>query len=388
MPRMGCRRLNFAYRPRAKTGDVFGCMPAPHEGYPHHPCRCAQLATYAFLITHKPQPVSAASKALELFGHWPAKAWHHSGEVVSPVESVLELGEVSWDVLAVDVPICSHDRGLDVAERGVNPLERWRARGGRPAARLDGLVGASGIGHAGEAGQAIADHLTRSIKVTLGEPRQGVAGKTTDTAQFHADRLAIRGRLHRGDEGRLPRRPAPSLTTGAFAAKVGVVNLDTPGQFLGGIALHHDLFEFVLDFPSGGLAHAETPAKLDAGNPLLGLGHVVHGAEPDTQGQFGHREDRSGDRRGLPATGRALKEASGFDQTVRTPAAGGTFEPIRPSRLDDDRAALLLGAVLLFRKRARRDLSGTGPHCEPLRASTQSPLFMICTISELAEEGA
>src|SRR5271168_182657 len=112
------------------------------------------------------------------------------------------------------------DRLVAVAERGVDPLEGWRARGGRPAARLDGLVGASGIGHAGEAGQAIADHLTRSIEVTFGEPRQGVAGKTTDTAQFHADRLAIRGRLHRGDEGRLPRRPAPSLTTGAFAAKV------------------------------------------------------------------------------------------------------------------------------------------------------------------------
>src|SRR5271163_1339495 len=28
---------------------------------------------FAFLITHKPQPGSAAGKALELFGHWPSK---------------------------------------------------------------------------------------------------------------------------------------------------------------------------------------------------------------------------------------------------------------------------------------------------------------------------
>ena len=27
----------------------------------------------SFLITHKSQPVSAAGKALELFGHWPSK---------------------------------------------------------------------------------------------------------------------------------------------------------------------------------------------------------------------------------------------------------------------------------------------------------------------------
>lgn len=30
-------------------------------------------APKSFLITHKPQPVSAAGKALELFGHWPSK---------------------------------------------------------------------------------------------------------------------------------------------------------------------------------------------------------------------------------------------------------------------------------------------------------------------------
>jgi hypothetical protein len=34
--------------PRAKTGDVFGCIPAPHQDYPQHPCRGAQFAKYAF----------------------------------------------------------------------------------------------------------------------------------------------------------------------------------------------------------------------------------------------------------------------------------------------------------------------------------------------------
>jgi hypothetical protein len=34
---------------------------------------CSQTETKEFLVTHKPQPVSAAGKALELFGHWPSK---------------------------------------------------------------------------------------------------------------------------------------------------------------------------------------------------------------------------------------------------------------------------------------------------------------------------
>jgi hypothetical protein len=70
----------------------------------------------------------------------------------------------------------------------------------------------------------------------------------------------------------------------------------------------------------------------------------------------------------LPATGGALKEASGFDQTVRTPAAGGTFEPIRPSQLDDDRAALLLGAVLLLESGLAEtflELDHVASHCAP-----------------------
>src|SRR5277367_2758189 len=124
----------------------------------------------------------------------------------------------------------------------------------------------------------------------------------------------------------------------------------------------------------------EGPAKLDAGNPLLGLSHVVHGAEPDTQGQFGRREDRSGDRRGLPATGRALKEASGFDQTVRMPAAGGTFEPIRPSQLDDDRAALFLGAVLLLESGLAEtflELNHVVSHCAPPPIAVVHDLYHI-----------
>jgi hypothetical protein len=75
------------------------------------------------------------------------------------------------------------------------------------------------------------------------------------------------------------------------------------------------------------------------------------------------------------------------------PAAGGAFEPIRRSQLDDDRAALFLGAILLLESGLAEtflelDLSGTGPRCEPLRASTKSLLFIICTLSELAEGGA
>jgi hypothetical protein len=63
-----------------------------------------------------------------------------------------------------------------------------------------------------------------------------------------------------------------------------------------GIALHHHLRQLVLDGPGGGLGHAEAAAELDAGDALLALRQVVHGAEPDPQRHLGRSEEGASDR--------------------------------------------------------------------------------------------
>src|SRR6185437_2269230 len=169
--------------------------------------------------------------------------------------------------------------------------------------------------------------------------------ETLDPAELQAHRLARRRGLDRGHERGLARRTAPALAAAALAAKVDVVDLDAPRQSLAGVTLHHHLLQLVLDLPCRGLGHAEPAAKLDAGDALLALGHVIHGPEPCPQRQLGRGEDRPGNRRGLPAAGGALEQVAALHQAVRAPTAGRTDEPVRPPRRDDDGPALWLGAV-------------------------------------------
>ena len=74
-----------------------------------------------------------------------------------------------------------------------------------------------------------------------------------------------------GDERRLAGCPATSLPAMAFAAEIGVVELDPAGRPLAGIPLEHDLLQLVFDLPGGGLRHPEATAQLNAGDALLGL---------------------------------------------------------------------------------------------------------------------
>lgn len=74
-----------------------------------------------------------------------------------------------------------------------------------------------------------------------------------------------------------------------------IVDFHASAQFLGGISLYHDLFALVPDLPGGGLGHAKASARLDTGNPLLGLGHVIHGAKPGAEQQLGQGKDRPSD---------------------------------------------------------------------------------------------
>src|ERR1700680_423531 len=154
----------------------------------------------------------------------------------------------------------------------------------------------SGVGHGAETGQTVADHLAGRIKAALGEIRNRVVAETDDPAQLQADRLALWCGCDAGDERLLPRRSATSLAAGALATDVGVIKLHASDQVLGGVTLHHDLGQLVLELPGRALPHAEAATQLDAGDALLALRQVVHRAEPEMQRQMRRGENGARDR--------------------------------------------------------------------------------------------
>src|SRR5271166_4838267 len=147
------------------------------------------------------------------------------------------------------------------------------------------------------------------------------------------------------------------------------------------VTLHHHLRQLVLDLPGRGLRHPEAAAEFDAGDALLALGQVIHGAEPKAQRQVGRGEDRACDRRGLAATGVTLEQPTGLHLAICAAAAGRTFEAIRPSGGDHHRPAFLLGAVDRLEGRlteALLKLHFVPSHCRTL----PDFMFTLCTMPE------
>ena len=87
-----------------------------------------------------------------------------------------------------------------------------------------------------------------------------------------------------------------------------------------------------LKLPSAVLTHLKagvgTAAEFDAGNTLLVVDQVIHGAQPQAQRQVSRGEDRAGDQRYLAAAGAALEQPAGFNRTTRPPAADGALKAI------------------------------------------------------------
>src|SRR5512147_2483465 len=99
----------------------------------------------------------------------PAEAGHHGGEIVAPIEAVRELGQVARDVLLADRPIGGGNGGLDVAERGVDPLEGRCEDRLAAGSGVDRLMRASRIRDAAEATEAIADDGAGGIEAAPGQ---------------------------------------------------------------------------------------------------------------------------------------------------------------------------------------------------------------------------
>jgi hypothetical protein len=87
----------------------------------------------------------------------PGQAWDDGREIVAPIEAVFELGKVAGHVLWADRAVGSGDRGLDVAEGGVDPFEGGGSRGSRSRAGFGDRVAASSTRDGGEASEAVAE---------------------------------------------------------------------------------------------------------------------------------------------------------------------------------------------------------------------------------------
>ncbi len=87
----------------------------------------------------------------------PCETGDHGGEIVSPVEAVVELIEVARHMLTADRPISAGDRRLDVAEGCVGPLEGGRTSRDGSAPCDDDLMRTPRLGYATKAAQAVFD---------------------------------------------------------------------------------------------------------------------------------------------------------------------------------------------------------------------------------------
>src|SRR4028119_770414 len=158
-------------------------------------------------------------------GRRPGGALDDAGEPVAGVEPGGEARQVGLGVLRADVAVGADDRRLDVAQAGVDPLERRPARGPATGAGAHRAVLAAGLLDRRPAGQAVADHGAAGREVALGDLLDLPLAEAPDHAQPEPPGLALGRGLDRGHDRRLARRAPAPLAARPLAAEVGVVDL-------------------------------------------------------------------------------------------------------------------------------------------------------------------
>src|SRR5215467_12067244 len=138
---------------------------------------------------------------------------------------------------------------------------------------------------------------------------------------------------------------SPALAASPLAAEIGIVHFDEAHEAFRGISLHHHLREFVLELPCRGLSNAEPAAELEGGDRLLGLRHVVHGAEPSLERKLRAGENRSRRESDLVTALSTLIEAASVDEMVLATIARWADEAVRPSPLLERRPTQLLRSI-------------------------------------------
>ena len=274
----------------------------------------------------------------------------------APVEAIGERAQVACAVFGeVERMVSAAEAGLEVAHDCVDPLELRQVPGFAPA-HDDGAVLAAGVGHSGKAGQAVGKHDAAGAEAVPGPVADGFARETGHRHHLDVPRMPVGIGRDRRDERHLVLRTATGLAAGQFAAQVGIVHLDVPGQRVAGVALGHGLHQLVVEKQGGGVADAQLPHHFEGGQAGLGQADQVDRQEPDGQRQVGGLEQGAGDDGCLLPALLALVSlaGSGADHAMPRLSAAGAAETLRPALQFQRRLALRLGAEQVEKRGQRQ----------------------------------
>ncbi len=276
-------------------------------------------------------------------------------QVNAPVEAVAKSSEVGAGVFCIVQRVISPGQaGFEIAQHGVDPLELRQVA--RLAAAGDmGGMGAAGLRHGAEAGQAVRQHFASGREMLERPVLDRRGGEPLDGRELDEQGAALRVHRHRRNEGDFVLRAASDLAPGALAAQVGVVKLDEAAQRVALLALGHRVHQFVMEHPGGRIAHAELTMQRQAGQTRLGLAAQVDRQEPGRQGQLGALKQAACSQRGLMAADAALIQQvlSAAHRAVVSAGADRAMKAVGPSHLCHRLGTLRLGAktALKFRQR-------------------------------------
>src|SRR5215213_2282038 len=278
----------------------------------------------------------------------PGEALDDAVELEAPVEPVGEAGEVLLGVLGADVVVGAGDRRLDVAEGGVDPPERRPVRGLLAGAGRHRAVRTAGLLHRGPAGEAVANDGAAGGEVALRQLLDLLLAEALDHREPQPLGLPVGRGLDRGHDRRLPGGAPTALAARAFAAEVGVVDLDPSRELrLAGLARGHRPHQLVPHQPGRLPLDPEPPRELDRADPVLALGHVVDRREPGRERQLGVLEHRAGGQPHLLLAAVALEQLAGPELAEARTAAGRAGQALAPAQLEQRLAAGLLGPEAL-----------------------------------------
>src|SRR5215471_16112393 len=150
------------------------------------------------------------SQFKEVIWHWRssdgdvAEPWHHSGEIVSSVETIFEFGEVARYMLVPDGTVSAGDGAFDVSEGRVDPLERGGQSDLAARSSDERLMDAPGVADTRETAQTVTDDSASGIEIAPPGLRSWTTPSQTNRldissrAKSNRKALLLIWRLHSG----------------------------------------------------------------------------------------------------------------------------------------------------------------------------------------------